>query len=195
MPVSPKCNKKPISRKLFSYINNLDQTHIKILDLGIGNGDFAEIIRKMKFDNKIINITGIEIWKKYKNPKWELYDEIVIGDILKYVKDQSKPFDVILLLDVLEHFNYEEGLTIIENIKRINNGLIIISTPVTKCPQGAYKGNSWETHRHIWKIKELNHFGFKVLQSKWVLLIGAIKERQFWPLFTKFSVLCHEHKN
>jgi len=193
MPVSPKCNKKPITKIVIFYINELNRENIKILDLGIGYGDFGELIKNNS--QQKTEITGVEIWEKYKNPKWSYYDKIIIGDILKFIKTQSTIFDIILLLDVLEHFDRKDGLALIKQLKAITNGLLIISTPVTKCPQGSCQGNSYETHRYIWKEKELKQLGFKILQQKWVLLIGAIRELQFWPLFTKFDIFYYKSKN
>ena len=90
-----------------------------ILDIGCGNPEQSYCIRELM-----------------KYPKWVGFDRnpvdtnrIIKGDINKIdIADNS--FDVVLCLDVIEHF--KDPKTIVEKLIKISKKKIIIITPITK---------------------------------------------------------------
>lgn len=89
----------------------------KILDCGCGEGILVE-----EFKSKGYDIEGID--KNYES------DFVKAGDItnMEYPDNQ---FDVVLLLDVLEHLPYNEQYSALKEIKRVlkNQGTLILSMP------------------------------------------------------------------
>lgn len=130
-----------------------------VLDLGIGLGMNGVLIRQYVdlIHNKYTDIVGVEIWNKYRNPLWQLYDYIHEMDILSYIGEANSErfgglFDFILMTDVIEHFyKYiaKEILTVLPSLLK-PNGVILISTPGVFVPQGVVNGNALETHLSFW---------------------------------------------
>jgi len=180
MPRSYYSNRKPILKSIIDHINSENLTHISILDLGIGCGNFGKLIKK-KLDVEI-KLSGVEIWEKYENNKWDYYDEIIISDIRDYVKQTQQKFDIILFIDVLEHFNQEDGKNIITSLIRMTKRKLIISTPVTNYPQGSYRGNPYEEHKYFWSENEFEEFGFKKEFQKWIPTFSLR------PLFSRLEI-------
>lgn len=89
----------------------------KILDCGCGEGILVE-----EFKSKGYDIEGID--KNYES------EFVKAGDItnMEYPDNQ---FDVVLLLDVLEHLPYNEQYSALKEIKRVlkNQGTLILSMP------------------------------------------------------------------
>jgi hypothetical protein len=85
-------------------------------------------------------------------------------------------YDLILLIDVLEHLDYEEGSNLLE-VCRDNARNILISTPKDIGKQEIIIGNRYETHKFQWK-KE--HF-------------VIFKGKCFFP--DQYSLICYAGEN
>lgn len=194
MPISAPCTKKPVINTILEKIRSDDLKNIEILDLGIGYGDFGRLVKR-KIDIKT-KITGVEIWENYKNRKWDYYDDVIIDDIRRYLKRTKKKYDIILLIEVLEHFNQEDGVEVINRLMKMTKRLLIVSTPVTNSPQGAWRGNLYEEHKYFWKEEEFLKLGFKKIFSRWIPIFPAniITGAGFWPLFAKSEIYVFEKK-
>lgn len=99
----------------------------KILDIGCGEGHVVKFLKK---GNKKFLITGIDISEKaIKQARKGLKDgKFLVGDIYqadRLVKENF--FDLILVLEVLEHLEKPE--TALEKIKRINSHYFLFSVP------------------------------------------------------------------
>lgn len=186
MPRSSSFNRKPIINEIFKLKS---KNKLEILDLGIGCGNFGKLIKDSRINASII---GVEVWENYKNKKWEYYDKIVISEIISFLKKNKKKFDVVLLVDVLEHFNKRDGEIVLSEIKKITKRLSIISTPITKFSQDSYKNNLFEKHRYFWNERKLEDFGFKMIFSRWIPTFFIWKLWPFsWPLFSRLGVFVY----
>ncbi|HQK52850.1 MAG TPA: methyltransferase domain-containing protein [Sedimentibacter sp.] len=145
-------------------INELIKVKPKtILDLGCGFGIYGVAVREWlelgyNENGWNIYIEGVEAFQKYRNPNWEHYDKIIVGDILKVNFDRK--YDAILLLDVIEHFEKEIGRKLIEQIKKLLNpgGILLVGTTAIFCKQDAVYGNEFERHRSLWTIDDFKDF-------------------------------------
>jgi len=138
----------------------------KLLDIGVGFGKYGFLSREYlelwdsegdycTWERKI---DGIEVFKEYITPAHNfIYDEIFIGNAIDILPTLEQKYDLILLIDILEHFDYDDGLIILkECVKRGSN--IIISVPYNMLQQGDIYGNIYETHRFQWKRQHFNKF-------------------------------------
>jgi len=164
MSRSDPCNKAPIKKYLRQFAKNNSAKTISILDLGIGEGDFGAIAKKIL--PMTVKLTGVEVCKKYEHPQWKLYNKIYLIDIRKFLFNKKKKYDLIFLIDVLEHFNEQDGKEILMKLKILTKHALLISTPITNYPQGAYLGNPYEKHKHFWSDKDLEKEGFKQIFRK-----------------------------
>ena len=139
-----------------------------ILDIGVGFGKYGLMAREVlelpyeryNKDQWIINIEGIEAFEKYKNPIHEhVYNKIYYGDAAEVIKELPK-YDCILLIDVLEHFEKEEGKKFIKELMAHTNKSLIISTPRYPAKQEEYLGNKYEEHKSKWSIIDFIDYDF-----------------------------------
>lgn len=142
----------------------LDKVRIEnptsILDIGIGFGKYGVLLREAldipfkRYEKKDwqTKIDGIEAFEGYKNPIHEyIYDKIYYNT-MENVLPTLDHYDVIMMIDVLEHFEKDEGRKILEKLLPHANKAIIISTPIYPAHQEEYNGNTYEAHKSKWTI-------------------------------------------
>ncbi len=76
-----------------------------VLDLGIGMGFYGAVIRQW-LDHGVrpwhTRLVGVEGWPGYRNPTWDLYDEVHLESIESYLDKSRERFEAVLLMDL--HF-------------------------------------------------------------------------------------------
>jgi hypothetical protein len=138
-----------------------------VLDLGIGFGMNGCGVRNWldlgvkPYRTKLV---GVEVFENYRNPVWDIYDEVIIGDI-RFVLDSLPKFDLIIMSDVIEHFTLDEGKMLLEKLKAKCNKSVIVTTPNVWIEQGAYMGNEYETHKSLWGIYEFKQVGYGIVSA------------------------------
>lgn len=141
-----------------------------ILDVGIGFGKYGFLAReylehwhaKGEYDDWKIRIDGIEVYKKYITPVHDfIYDRVYIGDALDVLPTLEVSYDLVLIIDVLEHFNYQDGMKLLEECKEHARN-IIISTPKDTLPQKSLYGNPFEIHISHWTRKHFDKYANKI---------------------------------
>ena len=116
---------------------------------------------------KHVRLVGVEAFESYKNPMWDLYDRMYVTTIEDYLKTTDEFFDVIVMTDVLEHFEVSEGVYVLSALKKRLNpkGALFISTPSVWIEQGAAHGNVYETHKSLWTAAMLENIGFTIVRD------------------------------
>lgn len=130
-----------------------------ILDLGIGSGFKGAFFREYTdvWDHGIIDrkdaikIHGVEIFPEYKNPLWDQYDYVHIGDLLTHLGTQkADAWDLVHCGDVIEHLTQAQGMQLIQEVARVARKAAVIVTPVRVLKQGVVFGNEHERHVSEW---------------------------------------------
>lgn len=160
-----------------------------ILDVGIGFGKYGVLLREAldisfkRYEKRdwSIKIDGIEAFKGYQNPIHEyIYDKIYY-DTVENVLPALHRYDVILLIDVLEHFEKEEGRALLQVLLPHANKAILISTPVNPDHQEEYNGNTYEAHKSRWTILDFagyrTDYQFQNIGNNKALLIKIYPDR------------------
>jgi len=148
-----------------------------ILDIGVGMGQYGflartnlehfnlyEVIgnsarRRDKSEWDIV-IDGVEAYPGYLTPVHDYsYNEIHEGDALQVIPELSRDYDMVLAIDILEHFEKTDGIHLLELIKQRCNKHALLSTPKDFIEQHV-EANPFEDHRSHWTLKELNKAGF-----------------------------------
>jgi len=72
--------------------------------------------------------------------------------------------DVVVALDVVEHFDKSDGLALIEGMERVARRRVILVTPNGLVPQepSTLEHNPWMAHRSGWTVEELRGLGYRV---------------------------------
>lgn len=142
----------------------------KVLEIGVGFGKYGVLCYERlnlwwhgknteDYKQKKVILDGIEIYKPYKNPLHKfIYDKVYYGDALKVIKKfKDNSYDLILAIDVLEHFNEKDGKALLNLCKKISKN-ILISTPKVYNDQEQHFGNEAEIHKYHWSEEEYNKF-------------------------------------
>ena len=144
-----------------------------ILDVGVGTGEDIGILEKfgevkcIDTEKELLNILP----KKYS-------DKVIIGDITEYeFKDEE--FDIIVVLDVLEHIKDDKKA--VQNLHRIlkKKGILITTVPAYQSLYGPMDRHEQHYRRYYAKrFKKLFKGKFKILNfSYWNFFL-------FFPLAT-----------
>ena len=172
-----------------------------ILDIGIGFGKYGFLAREYleiwgenaeygKFNRRI---DGIEPFEEYVTPCHRyIYNNIYTIGALEFAKEQNFQYDLVLLIDVLEHLDKNDGSQLLELLLKKNKN-VLISTPKKFYPQDAVYKNPYEIHRSLWNKKDLLKFGKGIdipYSLSHVILIGdnytRLKRYRLKRLFFKF---------
>jgi 2-polyprenyl-3-methyl-5-hydroxy-6-metoxy-1,4-benzoquinol methylase len=137
-----------------------------VLDMGSGFGKFGVLCReylelwdgRQKYEFKR-RIDCVEVFQQYISPLHQyIYDNVYNNDILDIAPKLEIRYDLILLIDVLEHFEKDDGIKLLKTLLS-NNECILVSTPKKPTPQKGAFGNIYETHRSAWSMTELSSLG------------------------------------
>ncbi|MFO0903697.1 MAG: methyltransferase domain-containing protein [Pirellulales bacterium] len=141
-----------------------------VLDLGIGMGFYGAVVRQW-LDGGVqpwrTRLVGVEGFSAYRNSCWDLYDEVVVSSIERFLETNADAWDAILLLDVLEHFEHTQGEAILHEFRRrlSSEGRLFVGTPAIWMDQRAAYGNELEKHRSLWTTDDLRALGFELLND------------------------------
>jgi hypothetical protein len=142
----------------------------RVLDLGIGSGFYGAVVRQW-VDLGVrpwrTVLVGVEAWAEYRNPLWDLYNLIIVDTIQAYFSAFRDEFDCVVLGDVLEHFDPDQGTAVLrEGQARVApGGMMIVATPAVFFEQSAVYGNEFERHRSCWPADRLEALGFRTILS------------------------------
>ncbi len=116
-----------------NYLKHLpeDKT-VNILDIGCGMGHFLYFLEKEGYKNNV----GIDLSEENIEFCRKKGFNVKLGDAFDILEMNTKPFDVIVMNDIIEHFEKQEIIRILELINKnlIKNGKVIIKTPNSSNP-------------------------------------------------------------
>lgn len=128
----------------------------RILDVGPGKGKYGLLIRE--YLNPLERLDCVEAWEPYVSEfPWlaAIYDNLIIGDVRDLSNEHLAEYDVVLMIDVIEHMDKEDGLTLLNRIP----GAVIVCTPENFFQNPEADEIPTEKHRSLW---ELADFGDRV---------------------------------
>ena len=137
-----------------------------VLDVGVGFGKYGVMSREFlelwdgreNYTEWTRTIDGIEVFKGYLTPLHDfIYDKIYVGNAIEIIPTLKTNYDIILLIDVLEHLDYEAGIKLLKDCQKIGKN-IIVSTPHDIGDQKDSFGNPFEIHKFQWRKKHFHQF-------------------------------------
>lgn len=156
-----------------------------ILDVGVGFGKYGFLCReyldvldgRQEIHNWQRRIDGIEIFKNYITPLQKLiYNHIYFGNALDILPTLTEHYDLILLIDIIEHFDFPDGQKLLQLCQQHGKN-IIISTPRIDLPQNTMFGNPYETHRSFYRKRDFRKFSNKIFVFNFFSLIVYLGEQ------------------
>jgi hypothetical protein len=153
-----------------------------VLDIGFGLGKWGMLLRevldiiagRVDPDEWVARIDGIDA-VAHESPivDWA-YDDIRICDV-RDVVDELSGYDLVLMADIIEHFEKEPGLALLTQLLAQNRN-VLITTPFHFGPQ-VVDGNPYETHRSHWTIDDFRPWAFDYDAFSEVLILVLIAGR------------------
>jgi hypothetical protein len=138
-----------------------------LLDVGAGFGKYGVLAREYlelnesswRKSNWKCRIDGIEAFKEYVTDLHGIvYDHIYIGDAKDVIPSLKGHYNLILLIDVLEHFSFSDGVNLLEDCMKLADD-VLVSTPLDWVAQSELFGNPYEKHKSYWRRKDFGRFG------------------------------------
>ncbi|SDY44745.1 class I SAM-dependent methyltransferase [Nitrosomonas sp. Nm33] len=138
----------------FSYSNQLStiigfaeqQRPESILDIGVGMGQYGFLLRtnleninlfeiegsnarQRSKDQWKIRIDGIEGYAGYLTAVHDYsYSRLMVGDALELLSVlEDRTYDLVIAIDILEHFYKEQGINFLKECKRVCRGSVLIA--------------------------------------------------------------------
>jgi hypothetical protein len=130
------------------------------LDIAAGWGKYGVLLREF-FDIKVngrydkerwkCRIDMVEIWPDYITPMHEfVYSNVYLDDI-RAISADIHAYDIVLLLEVLEHMSHEDGVKVLIDLKGKCNKLMFMAFPnYFNGGEGKGWANPYEEHRCLW---------------------------------------------
>lgn len=129
-----------------------------LLDIGVGFGKYGVLAREYldisdgrgSYRDWKRRIDGVEAFREYITPLHEfVYDEVFIGNATDVVPKLTRQYDLVLLIDVIEHLTKEEGLKLMRDCLAISRN-VLVSTPNEFIEQHEMFDNVHEIHKSHW---------------------------------------------
>lgn len=157
----------------------------RVLDVGFGFGKYGLLCREylemwgsLEKGNRCAppwrtTIDGIEGHGPYVGDlQRHIYDHVYIGDALDILQGMpDRAYDLALLIDVLEHFEFEVGTQALGEALRASR-FVLVSTPRRFHSQGTCYDNPLEIHRSYWTLSALRRIAPTIVVGAWNVLLA-----------------------
>lgn len=156
-----------------------------ILDVGTGFGKYGFLSReylelwdgKQQYCDWKIRIDGIEGYENYVTAVHQfIYNNVYIGNAINILPNLAVKYDLILVIDVLEHFEYNQGRILLKECAQIGKNMIV-ATPRNIGIQKDIFDNALEMHKSQWTEKDLQFLSNLCFIPNKLSLICYIGER------------------
>jgi ubiquinone/menaquinone biosynthesis C-methylase UbiE len=168
-----------------------------VLDVGVGMGQYGFLLRTnleslnlFEIDGATgrqaprerwkVRIDGIEGFPGYFTPVHSYaYNQLFVGDALQLlptIPDQS--YDFVMAIDILEHFQQDDGERFLTHCRRIARRVALVSTPKEFIEQ-TVEANPFEDHKSVWSRESLESHGFtRILANgeSWIAAFDRVEE-------------------
>lgn len=138
-----------------------------ILDIGVGFGRWGILCREFLdiWNGNIYKdqwervIDGVEVFSNIITDYHKyFYNNVYISEAYTFLLNQSQKYDLIIVGDVLEHFDKLEGRNFLELCIK-NSGYCMLNVPIgNNWEQDTLYGNSYEQHKSIWLEEDFDEF-------------------------------------
>ena len=125
-----------------------------VLDLGCGDDSPLQFLKSVSTAEKI----GVDAFQPSieKSKEKKIHDRYINSQLIDYLKNIDRSFDVVMLNDVVEHFERDDAEELIFWAERRSKKFLIILTPNGFVRQGDINKNPWQVH-----LSGFNHWDFE----------------------------------
>ena len=125
----------------------------RILDVGPGWGKAGILLREYVGCPPIERVDAVEAWEPYVTDRMRaIYDEVFVMDVADMTDDELASYDMVLMVDVLEHMERDDAIKLLERIP----GRIVICTPRDYFQNPEWEEIPPEAHRSVWTYNDFD---------------------------------------
>lgn len=138
-----------------------------VLEVGVGFGKYGVLLRDSldlepdengSYRPWKIQLDGIEVFPQYLTPLHSyIYNKVYTGNALDILPSLGS-YDVIMAIDVLEHFTKEEAKQFLF-LCRSHARHVFLVTPYVHMDQEEVWNNEYENHRSVWTVADAYKLG------------------------------------
>jgi hypothetical protein len=176
---------------IFDEIEDAIDAPASLLDVGCGSDSPVQFLRKRP--GRLVGVEGFMPSIEQSRNRG-IHDDYVCVDLANLGDAvEARSYDCVLGIDVIEHFEKEQGLALIRDMEKIASRRVVLLTPNGFQPQEGHSGNPYQEHRSGWSVEEMRALGFEVIGvNGWKPLLGQFAQPRFWPapfwrLLSRFS--------
>lgn len=153
-----------------------------LLDVGCGSDSPLR-----RFSRRVPRTVGVDLFEGSLEASRAagIHDEVRrIGALDILDAFGAKAFDAVMALDVIEHFDKDEGLLLLERMEATARKKAVVFTPNGFQPQEVHSGNVLHVHKSGWTAAELRSKGYTVRGiNGWKALRGDLARPRWRPAF------------
>lgn len=134
------------------------------LDIGCG---YSSVLSPFRPPLRTVGVDAFEGAIKEASARGQ-HDDYVLADILKVEPEDilrragGQPFDLVTLIDVIEHFPKRQGFELLERCERLSRKYVLLVTPNGFLAQGPESGNEFQRHLSGWFGHDFEGLGYAV---------------------------------
>lgn len=136
---------------LFPHVFNDNSKAIQILDIGFGDGNLGRLIKNYQ-ETSHWSVDGVDGFEPNCNNETlfneKIYRNVWHGLAQDIPPEQFKQYDLICLLDVIEHLDAESAKSLLKTLllSMKDDAFLFISTPLWFYPQDSIQDGDLEEH-------------------------------------------------
>ncbi len=121
------------------------------LDVGPGHGKYGVLLREYA---GVKDVDAVELWDPYVDDFGlrGIYREVILGNALELTEEQFDPYDLVLIIGTIEHFDKELAVDMLKRIR----GHVVIATPRSWMQQD--HPIPTERHRSLWAVRDFERW-------------------------------------
>jgi SAM-dependent methyltransferase len=137
-------------------LGRLVQHGARVLDVGCSDGRGSEALGR-------VGAHGVDIYRPALAAARDGHrrSRVVQADV-RELPYRDGAFDVVVSLDVIEHFEKPDALHVVREMERVCSGTCVIVTPRGFVPQSGTPDEPWQEHRCGFAVDELEELGYDV---------------------------------
>ena len=128
---------------------------MRVLDVGCSDGRESEVLSPL-------SVHGVDTYRALEAARAAGRRSPVTQADVRDVPFADRSFDVVVALDVVEHFEKADALRALGEIERVSRGVVVIVTPRGFLLQLGIAGEPRQEHRCDFDAGELRDLGFGV---------------------------------
>lgn len=137
---------------------------IQIVDMGCGSGSLVSLLN----ENSFVDVTGVDLSNEQVDLAKQLgVPNVIQADIVDWLNQQKSKMDLVLGMDIIEHFTKDELVNLLLEIKKHlkPKGKVIFRTPNLDAPLATVFANGDFTHENYMNLSSAEQLmlsvGFK----------------------------------